>query len=133
MTKRLIVLFDGSGNSAAEDYDNPTNVFRLCQSLHFGDTSPQIIFYSAGVGTRRNRWSAITGRGFDQILMGSYISLVANYGAGDQIYIFGFSRGAATAQALASMVSTLGLLDSRYLEHFPKVWQQFTAVLENKY
>ena len=41
MSKRLIVLFDGSGNSAAEDYDNPTNVFRRASRSLFGDQVPK--------------------------------------------------------------------------------------------
>jgi uncharacterized protein (DUF2235 family) len=127
INKRLIFFFDGSGDSVAADKQREfTNVFKLVRAINYdaGDKA-NIAFYFAGVGTRENRLSAITGAGLDFIIRESYVTLAANYYPGDEIYIFGFSRGAAAARALTGMISKVGLLAADEVEEFPKVWRRF--------
>ena len=81
------------------------------------------MFYDPGVGTleRTNAWkkwrqdlSAIfglaTGYGLDDNILNSYEFIVDNYADGDDIYLFGFSRGAYTVRALAGLIHAVGLI-----------------------
>ncbi len=122
--KRLVLLFDGTWNTLANP-DEATNVVRVGQAVKaFGsDGVPQIVYYNSGVGS---------GGKVDQILGGVFGAgvrsnvqrgltfLSFNYDDGtpdvdgaprgepDEIYIFGFSRGAYTARALAGVIGAIG-------------------------
>lgn len=116
--KKLVVFLDGTWNSADQTTDDgqlcPTNVAKLFQATLPGQNGdqPQVIHYVQGVGTRR--LERISGGGFglgisDNIKEG-YRFLVSNYESGDDIYIFGFSRGAFSARSLAGMIRNSGIL-----------------------
>jgi uncharacterized protein (DUF2235 family) len=127
MTK-LIICCDGTWQSA--DQEDKTNVFKIVQALksktaqeepqsggdrivYRDDDKDQVIYYDEGVGT---------GLGFDRISGGAfgiglnknikqaYQFLIDNYQPGDEIYLFGFSRGAYTVRSLAGMIYNCGLL-----------------------
>ncbi|HEX7030769.1 MAG TPA: DUF2235 domain-containing protein [Gammaproteobacteria bacterium] len=107
--QRLVVLFDGTWN----DHEDKTNVFRLAGSLHDRDGAiSQRFFYDPGVGT--GRWDRIrgglTGYGLDRNLQQGYEWLCRRYAEGDEIFLFGFSRGAYTARSLGGMIRKCGLL-----------------------
>jgi uncharacterized protein (DUF2235 family) len=125
--RRLMFFFDGSSNKAAAPTDIiPTNVLRLNRAFTYGfGEVPQITFYFSGVGTRRDYSSAATGRGFDEIVIEAFVNLASNYMEGDQVYLFGFSRGAAAARALSGVISDPGLLPVDNLDAFPELWKYF--------
>ena len=118
-TKKLAVYFDGTWNSADQHTVNeqpcPTNVAKLFEATLPSDSTrkfQQIVHYIRGVGTRK--LERIRGGGFgygisDNIKEG-YQFLVSNYEKGDEIYLFGFSRGAYTARSLAGLIRNLGIL-----------------------
>jgi len=96
MTKRLVFFLDGTAASAAGGrFRDATNVFRLSVAKHYEGTDgiPQIAFYFAGVGTRGDWTANATAQGIDQIIREAYISLASNYYPGDEVYLFGYSRG----------------------------------------
>ncbi len=130
MSRSLIFLFDGSSNSIispSHDSLRPTNMYYLNQVISNGTGSnPQISFYFSGVGTHGDATSAATGQGLDEIVVDAYTNLASNYCPGDQIYLFGFSRGATAARALSALVSRPGLLkDTRLVHEFAKVWKYY--------
>lgn len=127
--RRLLFFFDGTSNSIGSPIaTHPTNVFRLIRAFTFGfGVVPQIAFYFSGVGTRGDRVSAVTGRGFDEIVAEGYVNLASNYMDKDSIYIFGFSRGAAAARALTGLLTDPGLIGADSLESFPDVWRYFLS------
>jgi uncharacterized protein (DUF2235 family) len=127
--RRLLFFFDGTSNSIGSPAAaHPTNVFRLVRAFTFGfGEVPQIAFYFSGVGTRGDRTSAVTGRGFDEIVAEGYVNLASNYMDGDSVYIFGFSRGAAAARALTGLLTDPGLIGADSLEVFPDVWRYFLS------
>jgi uncharacterized protein (DUF2235 family) len=128
LKRRWVVILDGSSNRAAATKDIiMTNAFRMMKAIRWDGRGgePQIVLYFSGVGTRGDNLSAVTGRGFDDIIIEAYVALPSNYLPGDDIYIFGFSRGAAAAHALTWMMSEPGLLKPWQLELFPQVWQYF--------
>ena len=101
--RRLILLFGGTGDRAVDaEKVVPTNVFKMNRALTPGFQGiPQFVHYFAGIGTRGDKISQVTARGFDQIVMEAFVNLGSNYMQGDTIYIIGFSRGAAAARDCA--------------------------------
>jgi uncharacterized protein (DUF2235 family) len=108
-TKKRIALFlDGTWNTITSN----TNVWRL-KSLCENNSS-QLVYYNAGVGTQYGDKlrGGMFGFGLDQEVIDAYEWLIQNYGIGDELYIFGFSRGAYTARSLSGLISKCGLLQA---------------------
>lgn len=83
------------------------------------------------VRARINSWytkakdSAI-GSSFDQHVVGGYRFLMRFYNPGDEIYMFGFSRGAYIARFLAEMLDYIGLLSHGNEEMVKFAWKAFS-------
>ncbi len=108
---RIILLSDGTGNSAGKVWR--TNVWRVFQLLDL-KSSDQIAIYDDGVGTSSFKPLAILGGAFGYGLKRNVINLYKflcrNYKDGDQIYGFGFSRGAFTIRVVMGLVLNQGLI-----------------------
>jgi uncharacterized protein (DUF2235 family) len=117
--KRIAFCFDGTWNKI--DGENPTNVARIAQSISRLDSKgrPQIIYYDEGVGTSRTeKWSGgILGHGLTNKIVAAYHMLVLNYEPGDEIFVFGFSRGAFTARSFVGLLRNSGIMSRRSLQH----------------
>ena len=118
MPKKLIVCCDGTGNEIKENESNVLKFYRVLKK-----TRDQVSFYDPGVGTISNSgaWAAFknkakgvfglaTGYGLDGNILDAYRFLVQNYQRGDEIYLFGFSRGAYTVRVLAGFINLVGVL-----------------------
>lgn|GEM_PF-1154184 len=110
---KIILCSDGTGNKGG--YGADSNVFRLYNAIDLGGPGEtQITFYDNGVGTQSNKiiraLSGAFGFGFQSNVRDLYEFLARNYAPGDEIFLFGFSRGAATVRAFAGMVQECGLL-----------------------
>ena len=110
--KRLVFCFDGTWNRL--DASTPTNVVVTAESvlpLASAGTA-QLIFYDEGVGTGRfeRMRGGMFGSGLVQNLADAYRFLIFNYTPGDEIYIFGFSRGAYTARSFAGLIAVCGII-----------------------
>jgi uncharacterized protein (DUF2235 family) len=126
--KRLVICCDGTWNSADQENSGkpcPTNVVKLAVRIARRDAqgTPQIVYYDQGVGTGNfldHIGGGAFGDGLEANIHDAYRFLVANYEVGDEIYLFGFSRGAFTARSIAGMVRKCGILSrpavGRYLE-----------------
>jgi hypothetical protein len=105
--KRLVLFLDGTWNST----ESNTNVWRmrsLCAAQGRGG-KPQLVYYEIGVN---GFLGGVFGQGLDQNIRRAYEWLVENYNPGDEIYIFGFSRGAYTARSLAGLIAMNGVLQA---------------------
>lgn len=120
MGKKIVLCLDGTGNSFDKVYAQ-SNVAKLYSSLQID--AGQVGYYHPGVGTMgdpmaRTRigkeWSRLKGLAFGRGLLpnvgDAYRYLMDTYVDGDEIYLFGFSRGAYTARVLASLIHVFGLL-----------------------
>ncbi len=110
--KRLVICCDGTWQQLTSAY--PSNVVKLAQSVKpiASDGIPQVIFYDPGIGTDSQKiLGGATGVGIDTNIEDCYRFLSLNYVDGDEIYLFGFSRGAYTVRSLAGMIYCSGLLD----------------------
>lgn len=69
---------------------------------------------------------SMIGSSFDQHVVGGYRFLMRFYAVGDEIYIFGFSRGAYIARFLAEMLDYVGLLSHGNEEMVSFAWKAFS-------
>lgn len=110
--KRLIVCCDGTWNRL--DQPSPTNVVKVKASIaeRDADGNEQRVHYEPGVGTRpRERFlGGGLGVGLSHDVRSCYRFLVDSYEPGDELYFFGFSRGAFTARSTVGLVRNSGIL-----------------------
>jgi len=119
MARNLIVCCDGTANEFKKDR---TNVLNLAFAT-VKDPERQLIYYHPGLGTMApsglftrvgQGLARIAGQAFGYGLKAdlrdAYTFLIDHYQPGDRLFLFGFSRGAYTARALAALVNRYGLL-----------------------
>lgn len=111
--KRLVICSDGTWNGLPGSY--PSNVQKLYNAIlpQAPDGTPQQRYYDQGLGTGGglDKWfGGAFGWGIDKNIQDAYRFLVQHYAPGDEVYLFGFSRGAYTVRSLAGMVYCAGLL-----------------------
>jgi hypothetical protein len=110
-SRNLVVLSDGTGNSAATPFK--TNVWRLYQALDLTNGS-QVAVFGDGVGTSSIKILRVLGLalgiGVKRNVLELYKFLCRNYKAGDRIWAFGFSRGAFTIRVLVGLIHRQGLV-----------------------
>jgi uncharacterized protein (DUF2235 family) len=146
--KKIIVCCDGTGNEfraqtpAEKDIDGNSNVVKLYTALDLSVT--QFAYYHPGVGTMGDPskkgitrwWSKVKGLafgwGFEENVLDAYRYLMQHYNAGDTVFIFGFSRGAYTARALAGFLHGYGLLCRGNEGHILYAWNLYTAKLKKQ-
>lgn len=109
--KKIILFSDGTGNSAAALFK--TNVRRVYEALDLS-CPEQIAYYDDGVGSSSFKpWAAIsgaTGFGLARNVRALYTFLSRNYVPGDEIFVFGFSRGSFTARILIGLIESQGII-----------------------
>ncbi len=133
-TKRIVICCDGTWNQPDID---PTNVVKVVRSITptAADGTQQVVFYDQGVGTGSHTdrlLGGAFGKGVAKNVLDCYRFLVHNYQAGDEIYTFGFSRGAYTARAFAGFVYAVGLMEKSDLEALPKAWHYYRTEPEKR-
>jgi uncharacterized protein (DUF2235 family) len=118
MATNIVLLSDGTGNSASSPFK--TNVWRLYQAIDIappvaGSNQPrQIVYYDNGVGTENFKPLAALGGAFGvgvwQNVKDLYTCVCRSYQIGDQVYGFGFSRGAFTIRLLMGLIGKCGIV-----------------------
>ncbi|KAG0126860.1 hypothetical protein HOY82DRAFT_626781 [Tuber indicum] len=142
--KKLILCFDGTGNQSKGN-DGDTNILKIFRMLdREGSDQSGIGTYIANgtlsrvhVGSRLKTWyqkalDAAVGTSFDQHVMGGYKFLIRFYAPGDDIYLFGFSRGAYTARFLAEMLDHVRLVSQGNEEMVMFAWKTFSNWQQRK-
>lgn len=128
--KRLCILSDGTWVDF--ETETPTNIARLSKLISSSglDDIPQIIFYDPGLGTSASPVDRLTagafGKGIDRNIIEPYIFLALNYLPGDDICMFGYSRGAYTVRSLAGLMNHSGLVrkdDVQYAEEAYEIYR----------
>lgn len=127
MKKRIVVCADGTWNRPEKDLekDFPTNVLKLSRAIKptGSDGRPQQVFYDWGVGSYYDPvLGGATGKGLHKNIMDDYRYIIQNYSpgdGGDEIFLFGFSRGAYTIRSLCGLINNCGILkrpDARLIQ-----------------
>ncbi|HTJ30074.1 MAG TPA: DUF2235 domain-containing protein [Acidobacteriaceae bacterium] len=123
MSKRIIFCCDGTWQNPADN----TNVYRLYNALT--TSSDQMPFYDTGVGADATGLQRIitgaTGSDLFTKITNAYTKIAHVYEPGDQIYLFGFSRGAYTARSLAGFIAACGVPTGAFTDN--AVTQLFSA------
>jgi len=123
--KRVVICYDGTWSSADRERDGesaPTNVVRLAEAVAGIDSLgiEQRVYYGPGVGSEGNRlyrWFAgATGWGLSDNLKDAYRFVARHYEPGDQLFLFGYSRGAFTVRSLAGMIYNAGVVRPQFID-----------------
>ncbi|HEX4892255.1 MAG TPA: DUF2235 domain-containing protein, partial [Hyphomicrobiaceae bacterium] len=114
--QRHLCFFDGTWNSA-DDERVLTNVVKLCRAVPdiASDGVRQAVHYVVGIATEKSLGeltfaAGAIGYGVPERILSGYKRLVESYEPGDEIYIFGFSRGAFQARSLGGLIAQVGVL-----------------------
>ena len=79
-------------------HSNVTRISQAIQSLS-SEGFPQVVYYQAGLGTKGTLLSrvigGVTAEGLSENIRSGYSFIANNYNIGDEIFLFGFSRGGA--------------------------------------
>ena len=97
------------------------------------DGVAQQVFYDWDVGSYQDPWFAgISGKGVQKNIMDAYRYVVQNYAPGDELYFFGFSRGAYTVRSLCGLINNCGILkraDASLIQtafdHYKRAWPDY--------
>lgn len=125
--KRFVVCCDGTWQELTNS--DATNVVKIAQAVKpvTQDKIPQIVFYDQGIGTAESGIEKIAagafGWGIDQNIQDAYRFLCLNYSVEDEIYLFGFSRGAYTVRSLAGMIYCSGLVSRNNIRQAPVAYE----------
>lgn len=130
--KRIITCSDGTWNVPGDLYKDHivrSNIQKIFESIcnEGADGIHQIKYYDEGIGVEgsklRKMFDGITGGGLDENILDAYKFICWNYSQGDEIYLFGFSRGAYTARSLAGLIRTSGLVKNNDLLLINKAYE----------
>ena len=126
--KRIVICSDGTWQTPNQD--NATHVLEMARAVlpTAPDGTTQVVFYDWGVGTENwlNRLvGGISGKGIDKNIRDCYRFLAHNYEDGDEIYLFGFSRGAYTVRSLAGLVRNCGVLTKAEAGRLPEAYTMY--------
>lgn len=128
--KRLIVLSDGTWQNEASV--TPTNILKLakCVASESDDGIQQVLYYDSGVGTGGAVDAMLGGAmgvGIDVNIKEIYIWLACNYDEGDEIYMFGFSRGSYTVRSLSGFIYNCGLVRQEEISHVNVAYEVYRS------
>ncbi|MDN3547365.1 DUF2235 domain-containing protein [Mucilaginibacter aquaedulcis] len=132
--KRIIICCDGTWNSPGDVEQGTvikTNVQKLFEGVCNIDQNNilQLKYYTEGVGTSGGKLRRVidgaTGWGLDDHILNAYKFLVWNFIKGDEIYIFGFSRGAYTARSLAGLIRNCGIIRNDDLNLINEAYEHY--------
>ncbi len=117
--KRIAIFCDGTWNTPDENVDGKlcqTNVVKMANALSETslDGKAQFLYYDTGIGSEGNLLERVfdgaTGTGISKNILEAYRFIIKNYQPQDELYFFGFSRGAFTVRSLAGLIRNSGIL-----------------------
>lgn len=125
MSKNILIFSDGTGQIGGQRPDQRlSNVYKMYRAMRPGPDSPvkpsdQVAYYDPGLGSGetdgltfrkvRNGLEAGVGSGIDENIIDCYEKIISYYEPGDQVLVFGFSRGAYTARSVANVMNLCGV------------------------
>ncbi|KAJ7103571.1 hypothetical protein B0H15DRAFT_221043 [Mycena belliarum] len=141
--KRIIVCCDGTWQDGVSTANRQsyTNILRLARTINHEDSRfqpalPQIVFYQSGIGSDKSLYSeyivGTTGATLADKVEECYGFISSNYYPGDEIFLFGFSRGAYTARMVAMFIGEIGVLDRTDMDHFAGIFLAYQKLGKSK-
>ncbi|KAJ4990197.1 peptidoglycan binding domain containing protein [Stagonosporopsis vannaccii] len=137
--RRLIICCDGTWQTSVSEKENvPSNVTKLCRLIkRYSEKKTdkarnwhQLVYYDSGIGTGNlsgveSARQGGTGAGLMENVIEAYNFIVLNYQEGDEIFCFGFSRGAFTARAVSGLVADIGVIKPLEMQYFPRIYRAY--------
>ncbi|KAF9219898.1 ARM repeat-containing protein [Gyrodon lividus] len=138
--RNLVVCIDGTSNKFGQ---KNTNIVELYSQLQ--KSKSQLTYYNSGVGTEArpswrslryvqhwlsNKIDLLIAWNLEKVIFAAYRWIADNYEDGDRIYLFGFSRGAYQARALAGMIYRVGLILPGNNEQIPFAFELYSRVID---
>jgi len=136
-TRRLIVCIDGTDGAPTRGRTNVARFYRMLDK----EGPDQLAYYQPGVGTLdpespdgclrriwRRVWDLATASLLRRHVLSAYAFLMNHYREGDEIHLFGFSRGAYTCRVLAGMLRRVGLVHPGQQEMPDFAWMVYRSV-----
>lgn len=148
--KRFVICLDGTWNNASKENERddgskvyrPTNVLKMARATEKFDKNGvlQITYYDAGVGAMNrapnfrtkmvrffdNKLGGGWGAGFEVNIEEAYTFLANNYDRDDEVFVFGFSRGASQARSLCTLIEWAGGFPAKSdVYYLPRIFSTF--------
>ncbi|MCD6220011.1 DUF2235 domain-containing protein, partial [Candidatus Calescamantes bacterium] len=129
-----VICSDGTWNTPDQKQEgkyNPTNVVKMARAIApvSEDGKHQVVFYDWGIGADQWGLDRLTGgafgNGLDKNIEDAYRFLMHNYEEGDEIFLFGFSRGAYTVRSLVGLIRNSGLLKKIHADKFEEAYKLY--------
>lgn len=134
--KRIAIFCDGTWNTPDEQKEGrpcQTNVVKLADALTetSADNTKQQLYYDVGVGAEggfiKQVFDGATGTGISHNILQAYWFLSQNYEPGDELFFFGFSRGAFTVRSLAGLIRNSGILEMKYKDRLKQAYDLYKS------
>ena len=143
--KRIVICYDGTWNALSKP-EEVTNVVRVAQaikSLSSDGVTQQLVYYHEGVGNGGpidRLLGGVFGAGLRDSVKRGLAFLALNWDPeepgnpiADEIYIFGFSRGAYSARALAGVIGAIrGIPRQSSFDQLETVWNYYRGSAEQR-
>jgi uncharacterized protein (DUF2235 family) len=134
--KRIAIFCDGTWNTPDEQENGKpcqTNVVKMANALRTisDDGIEQKLYYDIGIGAEGSKLKRVfdgaTGTGISENILQAYQFLVHNYQRGDELFFFGFSRGAFTVRSIVGLIRNSGILDVRYMDKAEQAYNLYRS------
>jgi uncharacterized protein (DUF2235 family) len=134
--KRIAIFCDGTWNTPDKTQDGKlcqTNVVKMANALSefSADGTVQILYYDTGIGSEgkmsKRIFDGATGFGISAKILQAYKFVINNYEPGDELFLFGFSRGAFTVRSLSGLIRNSGILKITNLNFVEKAYSIYRS------
>ena len=134
--KRIAIFCDGTWNTPDKMENGKlcqTNVVKMANALlpASNDGKLQLLYYDSGIGSEGNMFLRIfdgaTGNGISENILEAYRFIIQNYEPGDELFLFGFSRGAFTVRSLSGLIRNSGILKIQHLDQIQRAYKIYRS------
>ncbi len=129
--KRIAIFCDGTWNTPDKMENGKrclTNVVKMANALgeYSTDGASQLLYYDTGIGSEGGRlkrvYDGATGTGISDNILQAYRFIINTYEKGDELFLFGFSRGAFTVRSLSGLIRNSGILKKENLDQVSRAY-----------
>jgi len=134
--KRIAIFCDGTWNTPDKAENGKycqTNVVKMANALSpaSADGTTQLLYYDTGIGSEgkltKRVFDGATGFGISGKILQAYRFIINNYERGDELFLFGFSRGAFTVRSLVGLIRNSGILKTGNINLVEKAYSIYRS------
>jgi len=129
--KRIAIFCDGTWNTPDKTKNGEicqTNVVKMANALSPAsrDGTAQVLYYDLGIGSEgrflKRAYDGATGTGISNNILEAYRFIINHYKPGDELFLFGFSRGAFTVRSLSGLIRNSGILKTGHTDQIARAY-----------